>query len=49
MEDLPDYALQDLRAAGFDTLSIVVRIICENRGCLATKFATECIEGNHEP
>ena len=50
MEDLPDYALQDLRAAGFDTLSVVVWIMCEEaRASFASKFAAECVKGNQIP
>ena len=35
--------------SGFDTLSIVVWIMCEDRGSLASKFAAECVKGNQTP
>ena len=53
MRDLPYYTLSELEAAGrttgYDALSIMVWIMFEYRGCSASKFAAECIGGNHEP
>jgi hypothetical protein len=54
IEDLPYYADPALDAegrtdTGFDVLSIVVWIMCMERGHLASMFAAECIAGNHEP
>ena len=34
---------------GFETLSIVVWVLCKDRGRLASKSAAECVEGNHAP
>ena len=47
--DLLDYAMLDVEESGFDTLSIVVWITCEDRGSLASKFAAECAKGNLTP
>ena len=54
MNDLPWYAtiaLEDTWQpdAGCDVLSVVVWIMCTDRGFLASKFAAECIAGNHDP
>jgi hypothetical protein len=54
IEDPPYYADPALDAegrtdTGFDVLSIVVWIMCMERGHLASMFAAECIAGNHEP
>jgi hypothetical protein len=54
MEDLPYYAALALEAegqtdTGCDVLSIVVWIMCMERGHLASRFAAECFAGKHEP
>ena len=54
MDDLPYYAALALEAegqtdTGCDVLFIVVWIVCMERGYLASRFAAECIAGNHEP
>ena len=54
MDDLPYYAALALEAegqtdTGCDVLSTVVWIACMERGYLASRFAAECIAGNHEP
>ena len=49
MVDLPCDVLSLGWATGYDALFIVVWVMCEDRGRLASKFAAECTEGNHEP
>ena len=50
MDDLPYYALSEVMNAGFDTLSIVVWIMCEEaRASFASKFPAECVKGNQTP
>ena len=47
------YAVRDMKASGFDTLSIVVFLMCkEARGAddsIVSKFAAECVQGNLTP
>jgi len=49
MADLPCNVVLEGWATGYDALFIVVWVMCEDRGRLASKFAAECTEGNHEP
>jgi len=49
MADLPCDVVIEGWATGYDALFIVVWVMCEDRGRLASKFAAECTEGNHEP
>ena len=54
IEALPYYADPALDAegrtdTGFDVLSIVVWIMCMERGHLVSMFAAECFAGNHKP
>jgi hypothetical protein len=54
LEDLPYFAASALEDegqtdTGCDVLSIVVWIMCMERGHLVSTFAAECFAGNHEP
>ena len=54
MNDLPYYATIALEDTwqpdtGCDVLSVVVWIVCWERGRTASKFAAQCVASNHEP